>query len=231
MKEKTLALAMLKEGASIAHISKHEILKLKQAAKGLPDNTMPTRKAGTGIKKTTTDGTNVVWPRDVMLNPSITTANLKKKQPMLLQDISIRPIKHRPRNYMLLPSRCADKKPLLTSPMKKRRPQFCNDYLHWTSADSNTVIISGESTFRLVRRSPGSSRYNSKSTGNMVKYPESVIVWAVFSRNNCRCGLFFLSKNITLAGANYFEVPEQHMLSIWDFHQCHHFKHDGAPVH
>ena len=68
---------------------------------GLPDNTMPTRNAGT--KKKTTDGTYVVWPRDVMLNLSITTANLKKKQPMLLQNISIRTIKHCPQNDLHLP--------------------------------------------------------------------------------------------------------------------------------
>ena len=103
MKEKTLALAMLKEGAFIAHIavdlhvSKHAIFKTKSCRKGLPDNTMPTRKVGTGTKKKNTNVTNVVLPRDVMLNPSITTANLKKKQPMLLQDISIRTIKHRHR--------------------------------------------------------------------------------------------------------------------------------------
>ena len=156
-----------------------------------------------------------------MLNSSITTANLKKKQPMFLQDISIRTIKHHPQNNRHLPSCCAHKKSLLTSPMMKRRPQFCNDYLHWTSADWKTVIISCDSTFRLVRggsklvmRSPGSSGCDSKSTINTVKYPESVMIWAVFSANNCRCGLLFLSKNITLAGANYFDVLEQHILHI-----------------
>ena len=85
---------------------------------------MPTRKAGTGTKKKTTDGTNAVWHRDLMLNPSITTAYLKKKQPMHLQDISIRTIKHIPHKDLHLPSRCEDKKPLLTSPMMRRRPQF-----------------------------------------------------------------------------------------------------------
>ena len=94
---------MLKEGVSIAHrlidwhVSKRAIYDLKQAATGLPDNTMPTRKAGTETKKRTTDGTNAVWPRDVILNPSINHANLNKKQPMLLQGISIRAIQHRPR--------------------------------------------------------------------------------------------------------------------------------------
>ena len=84
MKEKTPALTMLKEGVSISHIaadlyvSKRAISELKQAATGLPDNTMPTRKAETGTKKRTTDGTNAIWPRDVILNPSITHANCKR---------------------------------------------------------------------------------------------------------------------------------------------------------
>ena len=97
MKKKTHALTMLKEWVSIAHIaadlhmSKRAISDLKQAATGLSDNTMTTRK-GTGTKKRTTDGNNAVWPRDVILNPSINHANLKKKQPMLLQGISMRAI-------------------------------------------------------------------------------------------------------------------------------------------
>ena len=76
-----LALAMLKEGASITHVTgEFHMLKcassdLKHATTWLPANTMPTRKAGTGTKKKTTDGTNTVWPRDVVLNPSITTTN------------------------------------------------------------------------------------------------------------------------------------------------------------
>ena len=94
---------MLKQGVSITHIatdlhvSKRAISDLKQAATGLPDNTMPTSKAATRTKQRTTDGTNALWPRDVILNPSINYANLKKKQPMLLQGISIRAIQHRPR--------------------------------------------------------------------------------------------------------------------------------------
>ena len=96
MKEKMIALTMIKEGTSIAHtatdlhVSKLAIADLKYAAKGRPDNTTPTRKEGTGTKKKTTDGTNAVLPRDMMQPLSITTANLKKKQPMLLQDIFIR---------------------------------------------------------------------------------------------------------------------------------------------
>ena len=103
MKKTMSVLTMLKEGVYIAHIaedfhvSKRAISDLKQASTGLPDNSMSTRKAGTGTKKRTTDGTNAVWPRDLILNLSINHANLKKKQPMLLQGISIRVIQHRHR--------------------------------------------------------------------------------------------------------------------------------------
>ena len=75
MKKRTPTLTMLKEGVSITHItayfhvSKGAISDLKQAATGLPDNTITTRKAGIGTRKRTTDGTNAVWPRYVILNP------------------------------------------------------------------------------------------------------------------------------------------------------------------
>ena len=148
---------------------------------------------------------------------------------MLLQDMSIRTIQHRHQMDLNLPSCCTDNKPLLTSPMWKRRLQICNDYLHWTSADWKTVTISDESTFIMVRegsklvgRTPGSSRYDSKSTVNTVNYPDSVMVWGAFSGNNSRWGLFFFPKNITLAGSGGLEVLEQHILPIWDIHQCHH---------
>ena len=64
MKKRMPALTMLKEGISIdhmaadLHVSKRAISDLNQAGTGLPDNTMPTRKVGTGTKKRTTDGTN-----------------------------------------------------------------------------------------------------------------------------------------------------------------------------
>ena len=66
MKKKMPALTMLKEGVSIAHmatdlhVSKRAISDQNQATTGLPDNTMPTRKAGTETKKRITDGTNAV---------------------------------------------------------------------------------------------------------------------------------------------------------------------------
>ena len=244
MEEKTRGLTMLKEGASIArvaldlHVSKQTIFNLKRAAAGLPDNTTPPRKVGTGAKKKTSERTNAVLRREVMLSPSITAAALKKKHPLLLQNVSIRTIQHRLQKDLNLPSRRAAKKPLLTGAMMKKRLQFCKTYAHWTSTDWRKVMFSDESTFRLVRggsrlvrRPPGTSRYDPKYTVKTVKHPDSVMVWGAFSGNHGRGGLYFLPKNVTMRGANYLEVLEQHMVPFWHIHQCHHFMHDGAPAH
>ena len=113
MEEKTRALTMVKEGASIAHVaadlhvSTHTISYLNQAATRLAGNTTTTRKPGTGAKKKTTDRTNAVLRREVMLNPSISSANLKKKHPILLQDVSTRTIQHRLQIDLNLSSRHA----------------------------------------------------------------------------------------------------------------------------
>ena len=116
----------------------------------------------------------------------------------------------------------------------KKRLQFGKNYLHWTSEDWKHVMFSDESTFRLVRggsklvrRPPGSSRYDDKYTVKIVKHPDSVMIWGAFSGNNGRWGLYFLPKNITMRGANYLEVLEHHMLPFWDIH---HFMHDGAKL-
>ncbi len=244
MTEKTYGLMLLKDGASVTrvaanlHVSRRTICSLKQAAARLPDNTIPIRKVGSGGKKKTTERTNTIVKREVLLNPSITAASLKKKHPMLLQDVSIRTIQHRLQKDLNMPSRRAAKKPLLTAPMMKKRIQFCKTYLHWTSADWLKVMFSDESTFRLVRagsalvrRPPGASRYDSKYTVKTVKHPDSVMVWGAFSGIHGRGGLYFLPKNVTMRGANYLEVLQQHLLPFWHIHQCHHFMHDGAPAH
>ena len=66
MKQKPPALNMLTEGVSIAHtdadlqVSKRAISDLKQAATWIPDNTMPTRKAGTGTFRLLRGGSKLV---------------------------------------------------------------------------------------------------------------------------------------------------------------------------
>ena len=242
--EKCRALTMIQCGFSITrvaadlHVSRQALHKLKRTAARLPSCRTPPRKVGTGRKKKTTARTDALMRRDVMIDPSITAAALKKKHIQLLQNVSVRTIQHRLQKDLKMPCRRAAKKPLLTKAMMKKRVSFCKKYMHWTMADWRKVMFSDESTFRLVRegyklvrRPQGVSRYASMYTIKTVKHPESVMVWGAFSGNKGRGGLYFLPKNVTMRGDNYLRVLDQHMLLFWDIHQCNHFMQDGAPAH
>ena len=133
--------------SSSDHVCMCYFFYLNQAETGPPHNTTTTSNPGTGTKKKTTDGTNVVLPREVMLHPSITPANLEKKYPMLPYGISIRIILHRLQMDLNLSHVMQ-----LITPIMKKRLQFCNDYVHWTSASYKTVMFSDESTMIRQRR-------------------------------------------------------------------------------
>ncbi|XP_072401695.1 uncharacterized protein [Diabrotica undecimpunctata] len=172
-----------------------------------------------------------------MLNPSITATELKNKHPGLLQSISTRTICHRFQKDLTLPSRRAAKKTLFTKATKKKRLDFSKRYQHWTPEQWKKVMFSDESTFRLikgsskfVRRPNTASRYDSKFTVKTVKYPKSVMAWGAFSGNKGRARLYFLTKNVTMRASNYVTVLEQHLLILWEIHECD-FMHDDVPAH
>ena len=80
-------------GRRLARVQIHYFL-LKRASEGLPDNTTPPRKVGSGSKKTTqrTDAYLTEWGNGKPINYRCC---LEKKLPMLPQDVSIRTIQHR----------------------------------------------------------------------------------------------------------------------------------------
>ena len=244
MTEKSRALTLLEQGKSFIDVaadlgtSRNTIYRLKRAAELLPPGTIPKRKEGTGAARKTSPRTDNILRREVMSDPSVTSASIKKKHPDLLQNVALRTIRHRLQKDLGLPARRAAKKPLLTKAMKMKRLNFCKTYKHWTAAHWKKVMFSDESTFRLVRgeskivRRPSNvSRYDPKYTVKTVKHPDSVMVWGAFSGNKGRGGLYFLPKNVTMRGTNYLEVLKQHMLPFWEIHRCEFFMHDGAPAH
>ena len=129
--EKCRALTMIQCGFSITrvaadlHVSRQALHKLKRTAARLPSCRTPPRKVGTGRKKKTTARTDALMRRDVMIDPSITAAALKKKHIQLLQNVSVRTIQHRLQKDLKMPCRRAAKKPLLTKAMMKKRVSFC----------------------------------------------------------------------------------------------------------
>ena len=135
-------------------------------------------------------------------NPQLTDLELKNLHPEPLENVAVHTIQHRLQKGLGLPSRKADKKPLLTVQMKKQCIAFAKKYIHWTPAQWKRVIFSDESNFQvfqvgspMVRRPHASNRFDPRFTVPTVKHPDSIMVWGAFSGKMGRAGLYFLPKN------------------------------------
>ncbi|KAG0723184.1 hypothetical protein GWK47_005654 [Chionoecetes opilio] len=131
--EKTRALTLLKEGASVirvaaeVNVTRMAIYNLKKAVESLPPGTVPPRKPGSGAPQKTSPRTDKIMRREVLNDPAITAAELKKKHPALLGNVSVRTIQHRLQISLKLPTRRAAKKPLLTEAMRRSGFPFVRD--------------------------------------------------------------------------------------------------------
>ncbi|KAG7176662.1 Pogo transposable element-like 6 [Homarus americanus] len=99
---------------------KSTIKHLLTTACGLPPNVIPPYKTS-GRPRKTTKGTDNLLQREVLKDPGITAARLKKSHPCLHAEASQRTIQHRLQKELKLPSQCAARKPLLTDHMHKQR--------------------------------------------------------------------------------------------------------------
>ena len=83
---KTKALALLGHGISVICVAaelkvfRQAINDLKKAAATVSEGATPSRKPGTRRKRLTSLRTDMMLKREVTANPSITAANLRKKQ-------------------------------------------------------------------------------------------------------------------------------------------------------
>jgi len=214
------------------------IKRLGSARSGLLPIEVPPNKPKSGRPRKTLKATDTLLRREVMKQPDITSAELKKLNPQVLGNVSQRTIRRRLQVDLNLPSRKAARKPLLTPLMKTKRLAFANKYQHWTPEQWSSVMFSDESTFkciqmrhRSVRRPKGSSPFNSRYTVKTVKHPDGVMVWGCFSGNKGSGGLYFLPKNVTMNADRYIEVLRDHLEVQFQIHQCQIFMHDSAPCH
>ena len=136
-----------------------------------------------------------------------------------------------------MPLRHAAKKPFLNDKMRKKRVEFCKQYMNWTVDDWKTVLFSDEFTFltfrscpRMVCRSLGSDKMDLKFTIKTMKHPPSVMVWGCFS-NMGRGSLYFLPKNTTMNGQRYLAMLKEKIPLTMSLHETTTFMHDGAPCH
>ena len=77
---KTKALALLGHGISVVCLAA-ELKVSRQAINDLKKAATPSHKPGTRRKRLTSLRTDMMLKREVTANPSITAANLRKKQP------------------------------------------------------------------------------------------------------------------------------------------------------
>lgn len=120
---------------------------------------------------------------------------------------------------------------LVHSPLSSRIPLFI-------LINILQVLFSDESTFRivsnapgLVRRPPGSNRYDQRYVRSTVKHPQSQMVWGCFSGEGGRASLWFLPPGSTMNQTTYLECLESKMLPIARDRKIDYFLQDSAPCH
>ncbi len=178
------------------------------------------------------------WLRRAVMAKPFMTAKEVKAQVDGWQGVSVRRIQSVLKERLLLPSRRAAAKPLLTLAMAQKWLRFAKKYVRWSCKDWEDVMFSDESTFRLinpraqmVRRPKSMSRFLNRFTVKTVKHPPSIMVWACFSGKMGRASLYFLPANLTMNSERYLEVLESKLFPYMELHKVGHFLQDGAPCH
>ena len=91
---------------------KATIKRLLDAAKDLPNNTVPKHKFGGGEKKKTSPRTDTIIKRELQKNPRLTALELHNLHPELLQHVKIHTVQLCLQKNFGLPSRKPAKKSL-----------------------------------------------------------------------------------------------------------------------
>lgn len=78
--------------------------------------------------------------RQVEVKLRITAKELKEKNPLFLQTVSVRTIQRRLRDDLCHERRAPRRKPILTEKQKQKRAQFCKKYMKWDSEQWKKVL-------------------------------------------------------------------------------------------
>ncbi len=118
--------------------------------KSLPPNELPpppTKRSGK--KRLSNDRLDNRLRHYVQQFPFKTAKELKNEVPGW-ENMSVRYIQKTLQKRLGLPARKPAKKPLLTDKMKMKRLAFAKKYLNWSEKQWKNVMLSDESTFRIV---------------------------------------------------------------------------------
>jgi transposase len=125
------------------------ITRVVAASRELQNSGIPERKKGSGRPRKVTKIILKSLERQIDKYPTMTASQLRATVPEAAV-LSHHSVQRDLQKDLKMPSRVAALKPLLMEKMKKRLT-FCQKYKHWTAADWESVMYSGESTFCVIR--------------------------------------------------------------------------------
>ena len=116
--------------------------------------------------------------------------------------------------------------------------RFCELYRNWTPEQWIKVLYSDESTFRvsvphgghLVRRPPGSDRFDRRYTVRRQRIAEGVCVWGSFSGDG-KTPLTILPPKTMMKTDLYITVLRDRVVPGMANLECTHYLQDKAPCH
>ena len=242
--EKARIIEMRENGYTVPEISKKfkrgksAIFSLLKRHREDPRGRIPSHRKIPGRPTKLSKTTLKLLKINLTKNPFLTAFELQQMYPDLLSGVCVRTIQFHIRRDHNMPIRKAAVKPLITSRMRKDRLEFFQKYKDWTPEDWQAVMWSDESTFRViqarrgfVRREHGRHRFHPRFTNPVVKHAKSTMIWACFSGQSGRGGLYFLPDGKTMNSEKYMKVLEDHLLPFFELHGCKYFMQDSAPCH
>ena len=171
----------------------------------------------------------------------MTAQQLKKQNPILLSEASLRTVQRVLKRDLNFKCCVAKKKPILTKRQIKNRLTFAKDKVHWPLAKFKKTLWSDEATFTVtgnrggkVYRRPGSDPYDPKFTCGTTKFPDKIMVWGCFSYYGLG-KLIVLPKNETVNKEKYLELLSDHLDDCFKMCRVPYatgtFMQDGASCH
>ena len=157
-----------KEVATMIGVSTKTVRRLEQRAAELEPGEVPRRRLGSGRKKsygqTEIDAIRAAWEE----NQKITCTQLLLQLPQTLGHLSRKTVNNILLKELNLRSSVAAKKPFLTKFQRERRLKWAGGHRFWGRTRWRSYLFGDETYFctksktggRLVRRPPGSSRFD-----------------------------------------------------------------------
>ena len=183
-----------------------------QRCRAAEDDKVPAHLSKPGRPRKVSKRTLTVLKHDLSVRPVRTARELKENNPGLLGSVSLRTVSRYCKKDLVLPSRTAARKPLLTPRHIANRLSFAKKYIQWPIEKIRSILWSDESVFTVsgtrfarVRRPKGSDRYDPKYTVKTVKHPDSVMVWGAFTYYGVG-NLVFFEKGESVNSERYLEL-------------------------